>query len=128
MMSISSGLTQLIVGFLFVFVVIMVILYVYFSLALMAIAKKTKAENAWLAWIPVANIYLMTQMAGLPGWYTFSILLGIIPFVGGLAFLAVLVYIWWKIAEKLNKPGWWGILMAIPFVNLVIVGIMAWGN
>jgi len=101
-------------------------LYLYFALALMAIAKKTNTKNGWLAFIPIANVYLMTQIAGLPAWYTLAVLLPIIPIIGGLALMAVMVYFWWLIAEKLGKPGWWGILLLIPVVNLVIVGMLAW--
>jgi len=113
---------------LWVWLILMVGLYVYFALALMAIAKKTKTEKAWLAWIPIANVYLMTKVAGLPAWLTLAVLLPIIPFIGGLAMAAVMVFMWWKIAEAIGKPGWWSILLLIPIVNLVIVGIMAWGK
>lgn len=108
--------------------IITIVVYIYFAIALMTIAKKTKTPNGWLAFVPIANIYLMTQIAGLPAWYTLAILLPIIPLLGGLAMLVVMVYFWWKIAEAINKPGWWGILIIIPIVNLIIIGIMAWGK
>jgi len=73
-------------------------------------------------------VYLMVKMAGLPGWYTLAVLLPIIPVLGAVALAAAFVYFWWKIAEKLGKPGWWGILMIITPVNLVMIGIMAWGK
>ena len=101
-------------------------LYIYFAVALMAIAKKTNTPNGWLAFIPIANVYLMTQIAGLPAWYTLVILLPIIPLIGYIAMMIVMIYFWWKIAEAIKKPGWWSILMLIPIVNFVIVGIMAW--
>ena len=50
------------------------------------------------------------------------------PAVGGLAVAAIMVFLWWKIAEVLKRPGWWGILMIIPIVNLVFMGILAWGK
>jgi len=115
-------------GFLLVALIVGIVLYVYFALALMAIAKKTDTPNTWLAWIPIANVYLMTQIAGLPEWYTLGILLGLIPFVGSIAVAVLFVYFFWKIAEAIGKPGWWGILTIIPIVNLIIVGIMAWGK
>ena len=114
--------------FFVVWLIVMLALYVYFALALMFIAKKKNTKNAWLAWIPIANVYLMTQVAGVSGWWTLSVLLPIIPFIGGLAMMAVMIYIWWKIAEAIGKPGWWSILLIIPIVNLVIIGIMAWGK
>ena len=111
-----------------VFLIIGLALYVYSALALMFIAKKTKTKNGWLAFIPIANFYLMTQMAGKPAWWTLAILLSFIPFVGGLAVTAVSIYLFWLIAEKIHKPGWWSLLLLIPVVNLVIMGIMAWGK
>ena len=113
------------------FVVVLIIglaIYIYSALALMFIAKKTKTKNSWLAFIPIANFYLMTQMAGKPAWWTLAILLSFIPFVGGLAVTAVSIYLFWMIAEKINKPGWWSLLLLIPIVNFVILGIMAWGK
>lgn len=103
-------------------------IYVYTSLALMKIAQRTKTPNAWLAWIPIGNIYLMTQMAGISGWWTLLILVGWIPFLGGLMLLAGFIYMWWIICPKVKKPEWWSILLIIPVVNLIIIGIMAWGK
>ncbi len=102
--------------------------YIYSALALMFIAKKTKTNNGWLAFIPIANVYLMTQMAKKPAWWTLAILLGFIPFIGGLAVGAFSIYLFWIIAERIGKPGWWSLLLMIPIVNLVIMGIMAWGK
>jgi hypothetical protein len=111
-----------------VFILIALAFYIYAALALMFIAKKTKTKNGWFAFIPILNIYLMTQMAKIPAWWTLVIILPFIPFVGGLAMGAAMIYFWWKIAERIHRPGWWGILMILPIVNLVILGIMAWGK
>ena len=100
--------------------------YIYFAVALMTIAKKKNTPNGWLAFIPIANIYLMTQIAGLSAWYTLVILLPIIPLIGYIAMVIIMIYFWWKIAEAIKKPGWWSLLLLIPIVNFVIVGIMAW--
>ena|SRR3989338_4955798 len=114
---------------LFMFVLIVgLAVYIYSSLALMTIAKKAKVENGWLAFIPIANVYLMTQIAKLPGWYTLAILLPLIPAIGPVALMVVMAYFWWKICEQLGKPGWWGVLTLIPVVNLVIMGMLAWGK
>ena len=101
-------------------------LYIYQAIVLMTIAKKTKTQNEWLAWLPIANIYLMTQIAKVPGWVTLAILLALIPLIGGLIFFAVYIWLWWKIAEARQKPGWMALLMIIPIANLVIMGIIAW--
>ncbi|MBC8500326.1 MAG: hypothetical protein ISS25_01520 [Nanoarchaeota archaeon] len=102
--------------------------YVYIAIALMTIAKKTNTPLAWLAWIPLANIYLMTQIADLSWWWTLAILLPIIPFIGQIALIVIMVWWWWKIAEKRGFPGWLGILTIIPLVNLIVMGVLAWAE
>jgi hypothetical protein len=34
-------------------------------------------------------------------------------------------YIWWKIAEERRRPGWWGLLMIISPLNLIILWLLA---
>jgi len=111
-----------------VMMIFVVAIYVYMALALIAIAKKTNTPNAWLAWIPIANFYLMTQIAKVPGWTTAFALLPIIPVIGAFAFMGVTIWWWWKIAEAVKKPGWLAILMIIPIAGLVIPGVLAWSK
>ena len=113
---------------LFVYIIVMLAVYIYSAFALMTIAKKTKTENGWLAFIPIANFYLVTQMAGQSGWWTLAVLFPMIPIIGGIAMLVVSVWFFWKICEKIKRPGWWSLLLLIPIVNLVILGVMAWGK
>ena len=117
------------IGFIILILTIVVGIYVYSSLALMTIAKKTDTENAWLAWIPFANTYLISQIAQTP-WWTFIVFIALIliPIVGGIAATAFTIYWWWGIAEERGFTGWFGVLMIIPFVNLVVLGILAWSD
>ena len=57
------GVILIIVMFLF-----MIAVYVYTSWALMRIAKRAKTEPAWLAWIPIANNYLLAKIAKMHWW------------------------------------------------------------
>lgn len=103
--------------------------YIYTALALMKIADKTKTPNGWLAFIPIGNLYLLTQLAELPWWWLLVVLVcGFIPIIGSIA--VVVISVWWfmKIAVRLGKPNWWGIMMIIPIVNLVFLYMMAWGD
>jgi hypothetical protein len=97
------------------------ILYVYYAICLMVIANKTNTPNSWLAWIPIANVYLVCKIAGKPGWW---VILFLIPFVN----IVIAIIVWMKIAEARNKPSWLGILMIIPFVNLIIPGYLAFSD
>ncbi len=128
-MAIIPILMGIYTGFIVYIIIFLIIIYIYTAIVLMKIAQKRKIENAWLAWIPIANVYLMTQIADVSPWYTAAILLGIIPMIGPIAMLAIFGYLWWKIAEKLNRPGYWGILIVlIPIVNFILLGMLAWSD
>lgn len=95
--------------------------YVYVSLALQTIAQKTNTANAWLAWIPIANIILMLNIAKKPIWW---IILFLIPIVN----IIIAILVWMGIAEARGKPNWWGILTIVPVVNLIVPGYLAWSD
>lgn len=124
----GSVLGGMIAAFFLVFMVLFVVAYVYLALALMVIAKKTKTKYAWLAWIPVANIYLMTQIAGVQWWTMLFLLFAGMPVLGDAIVIGLIIYWWWNIAETRKMPGWLGILMAVPIVNFVVIGILAWNK
>jgi len=96
-------------------------MYVYMALALMTIAKKTNTENPWLAWIPIANLILMLNIAKKPLWW---IILCLIPLVN----LVIMIIVWMAIAEARGKPNWWGILLIVPVANLIVPGYLAWSD
>ncbi len=103
------------------FLVVGLGLYVYSAFALMTIANRTYTENAWMAWIPVLNVYLMVKIAEKPWWWTILILF--VPILN----LILIILVWMTIAEKVGKPAWMGILMILPLINLAILGYLAWG-
>jgi hypothetical protein len=103
------------------YILFWIAVYVWSALCLYFIAKKTNTPNAWLAWIPIANIYLMCKVAGKPGWWT---ILFFIPLVN----IVFAIIVWMAMAEARHKPSWLGILMIIPIVNLVIFGILAFSD
>ena len=95
--------------------------YIYISLALQTIANKTGTINAWLAWIPIANIFLMLSVAKKPMWW---FVLCLIPLVN----IAILVMIWMGVAEARHKPSWCGIVTIVPLINIVAPGYLAWAD
>jgi hypothetical protein len=108
-------------GFMFIVLIFCLVMYVYVALALQTIAQKTDTENAWLAWIPIANIVLMLNIAKKPIWW---IILFFIPLVS----LVMAIIVWMGIAEERGKPNWWGILLIIPGVGLIVPGYLAWSD
>jgi len=103
------------------FFIFLAVIYVYMALALMTIATKTNTPNGWLAWIPIANIFLMFNIAGKPAWW---FILFLIPLVN----IVIAIIVWMAIAEARHKPNWWGILMIVPVVNLIVPGYLAWSD
>ena len=95
--------------------------YVWFALCLYIIASKTGTPNGWLAWLPIANLYLMCKIAGRSGWWT---VLFFIPLLN----LIIAIIVWVGIAGARGKPGWLGILMIIPIINLIVPGILAFSE
>jgi hypothetical protein len=98
-----------------------IVMYVYMALALQTIATKTSTPNGWMAWIPIANVFLMLAIAKKPGWW---FILFLIPFVN----FIILIVMWMKIAEARGMPSWIGVLFIVPIVNLFIPGYLAWGK
>lgn len=113
--------TALLGGLFVVFLICGLVFYVFMALAVQTIANKTHTENAWLAWIPIANIFLLLNVAKKPLWW---FLLFLIP----IANIVVAILVWMAVAEARNKPNWWGILMILPLVNLVALGYLAWSD
>jgi magnesium-transporting ATPase (P-type) len=108
-------------GFFLVFLVIGAAFYIFAAFALMTIAEKTQTPNAWLAWIPIANVVLMIMVARKPIWW---LVLFLIPLVN----IVVSVILWMAIAEARRKPSWWGILTIIPVLNLIAIAYLAWSD
>ncbi|MCJ2543917.1 DUF5684 domain-containing protein [Thermostichus vulcanus] len=87
--------------------------YVFFSYTLMVIGQKLSVPNAWLAWIPIANIWVMCRAADKPGWW---VILFFIP----------LVNLIFAIPPRLNKSRWSGLLIFLPVLGaLAYSGILA---
>jgi hypothetical protein len=108
-------------GFLTIFWLLALVVYVYMALAIQAIADKTHTENSWLAWIPIANLILLLNIAGKPIWW---IILCLIPVVNIIMF----IIIWMAVAEARQKPGWLGVLMIVPLANFIVPGYLAWAE
>lgn len=80
----------------------------------------TKAGKAgWKALIPIYNVIVLLEIAGLPVWY---IVLYIIPFVNIYALFKTHI----ALAHKFGKSTGFGVLMM--FFSIVCVPILAFGN
>jgi hypothetical protein len=103
------------------FLLVGLAVYVYTALAVKTIAEKTSTENPWLAWIPIANIILLLNIAKKPIWW---ILLCFVPLVN----IIIFIMVWMAVAEARGKPSWVGVLMIVPFVGAIVPGYLAWAD
>lgn len=118
----SDAASMAIASTFFLFMMVIIVgVYLYMALALQTIAKKTNTANAWLAWIPIANIFLMLDIAKKPMWW-------FILFLVPLANIVIAIMVWMGVAEAVHKPSWWGILTIVPLVNIVVPGYLAWAD
>ncbi len=108
-------------GLLGALTVVFVIAYIYFALCLYFIAKKTQTRHAWLAWFPVANIFLMCSAGRIRLWW---LLLLLVPPVN----IFIVFFIWYKVIKARGKPWWLLILSVVPIVNYVVMGYLAFSE
>jgi len=128
--ALQAGALFAIIGIVFfLFFFIFVGVYVYTALAWSTIARKLGYDKPWLAWIPIANFFLLPILNGKSAWWG---LILFVPIVG-----QVYMIIWlWNIFEMRHFPGWLSlivVLMFFPPLNsaatiglLVIFGVVAW--
>ena len=111
--------TMIQLGLLIVFLLVLAFLvgYIYAALALCATARRLGIKDAWLAWIPIGNLYLLSQMAKMD-WRPVLLVVGVPVPIFGVGFAAVLVgfTILWtvKVCEARGKPIWWALLVLVP--------------
>jgi tetratricopeptide (TPR) repeat protein len=122
------------------------VFYLFMGAMLFLIARKTHTPLPWLAFIPIANLYLMTRIADKPLWMfalffapilALPILLlgGVIDPTGGtlvavlavvLALVSIYPYIVINlgIAQARGKSILWGILLILPCTNVIALGYL----
>lgn len=101
-----TGLFALLGGLIFIFAIIGIVMYVIMGLGLMTMAKNKGIENAWLAFVPVGNMWILGQIIetievfdkkfeNAPLILAIGCFASVVPVIGGLlAFVfMILVYI-----------------------------------
>jgi len=99
----TAGFVGSILGTLLVFGIMIVMLafiaiYVYWAFAWMTLARRLGYDKAWLAWIPIANLFLIPILAKKHWTWGFILL---VP-VANLVFIILWL---WKIYELRGYPG-----------------------
>jgi hypothetical protein len=98
--------------------VIIVAIYAYVAICLQKMAEKTNTGDTWWAWVPILNILLLLKIGQKPLWW---IILFFIPLVNFIIFILVGM----AVCKALNKPPLLGIALALPLLNLILLGYLA---
>ncbi len=118
-------LLALLATFMTVILIVVAVFYLYNSLCLFLIAKKLDVPAAWLAWIPVLQVYAFLRSAGKSLWWIPLLIIVIfIPIVN----LIVWVYFCMSISENLGKNKWLGLLTLVPIAGLILPGYLAFSK
>jgi len=116
-------------------------MYLWIAICLLVIARKLKVSGWWIAPLPVLNFYVMCATGKMQGrcflWFL-GPFIGIV--VGGLLWIpvvilaslavwaAVWIRVWGAICSNRGRPSWLGLLIVLPVMNLVLVGVLAFGD
>jgi len=128
----NAALAAFLMAFAGVIMFACLLFYIYFAVCLQTIAKKTDQRPEWLAWIPVANLFLMCKTGKLDYKWLLLLLVSFVPligpFLGPLCALFWTGFAWYKIAISRGKEGWIGAITVIPVVGLFTMGYLAFSK
>lgn len=139
----SLGLLAVWGAFMGLFVLVGIALYVLFSFGLFTLANRRNVPNAWLAWIPIAQFYILGEVIGpvklgsyeitQTGAYLLGAMVGLwilsmIPFLGMLFGVANMVvgvgalYFLFSRYTRENTPILYTVLsVVLPFMGPIFV-------
>jgi len=99
----------------FVVMLVAIAVYLFMSFCLMKIFKKAGRQDAWAAFVPIYNTYVLFEIAGRPGWWVF---LAFIPFVGGLIVFVLSIIAMIDLAKSFGKSsGYAALLILLPIIG-----------
>lgn len=114
--------------FLVVLFVVLLPLIIFSIVCLWKVFEKAGVEG-WKSIIPVYNFWVLCEIAGKPGWWSLVVLLGAIPLVNFVAWIAILV-VQIIVSIELSKRFGKDSAFAILLILLPVVGyaILAFGK
>ncbi len=87
--------------------------YLALGIAMYSLGNKLSAENPWMAWIPILNLWLLVELAELDWWYFVGFFVPILN-------LFVFVFCWWRVFDQCDAPPPLSLLMLFPGVSIVL--------
>ncbi|MCX7592547.1 MAG: DUF5684 domain-containing protein [Fischerella sp.] len=97
--------------------------YVFGSYCFYKIYQKLGEPNAWFAWVPILNTWIMYKAGDQSPWWIIGLFLPLINLIA----LVFLLIAFVNIIKKLGKNPWLILLMIIPVINFVVLYHFAFG-
>jgi hypothetical protein len=95
---------------------------IFYAVCLQHLAERTGTDGEWMAWVPLAHIYLAIRVGGCPGWW---LLLYFVPLVS----VIINILVWVGIARARDKSAWLGVVASIvPIANVFVIWHLAFGK
>ena len=107
--AVAAGIMAFFAAFAFVIIAVAIVTAVG-----MWKAFEKAGQPGWAAIIPIYNLVVMFRLGGQSGWFALAILLNLIPFIGGLAWLGIVVWNHVNISKRFGQ----GVGFAIGLVLL----------
>jgi len=95
--------------------------YLYFCYCLRERGRKQAFKWDWLAWIPLANLYMASRLIEHGIVWTIFYLVPIVDIV-----FFILLFL--KLAKLMGRSRWLGVLLLIPIVQCFALWEIAFGN
>jgi hypothetical protein len=89
------------------------VLYAYLAFTTMVLAHRLGLRDGWMAWFPIANLYLLTKMTDREWWWLIGF---VVPYVN----FFVVALLWYEIAVRFNKNGWIGSAIILPVIGIFV--------
>jgi len=96
--------------------IVQLALMLFMAYCMFVLAKKMNVPNAWMAFIPLLNVYLAVKMAGKPGWW---FLLFFVPLVN----IVVAIVVMHSIVKLRGHTGLF--TLGMIFLSIIFMPILA---
>lgn len=97
--------------------------YIFGSYCFYKIYQKLNEPNAWFAWVPILNWWIMYKAGDQSPWWIIGLFIPLVNIVALIFLLIAFV----NIVKKLGKNPWLILLMIIPLINFVVLYNFAFG-
>ena len=119
--AVTAGILAFIAAFAFVIIAVAIVTAIG-----MWKAFEKAGQPGWAAIIPIYNLVVMFRLGGQSGWFALAILLNLIPFIGGLAWLGIVVWNHVNISKRFGQGV--GFAIGLVFLAPIFWLILGFGS